>query len=182
MGIEASDATGNQDSQMSWTKQIKDGEETAVYQSGLWPDEPAWLMRVEFSRRSGFTPEELWTVRGLPAPNLLPYSTRPAPAGAVAQTNLFGSRLEVFPLRDGRGGLGGIELEVHVTPPPSGFRLTLVKVTDEQGRAVNPGGNSWGGGEYKFSLRDLTNSMALDVTLALHQSRFVEYLARPEEK
>ena len=182
VGIEASDATGNRVSQTTWNEQIEDGEETMICQPGLWPGEPAWLMRVEFSRRSGFTPEELWTVRGLPATNLLPSGTQPAPTSALAQTNLFGSRLEVFPLRDGRSGLGGMELEIHVTPLPPGWRLALVKIMDEQGRELTSGGTCWGAGQCKFSLRDLTNSLALDVTVALHQSRFVEYLAHPEEK
>ena len=180
VGIEARDATGNQAGNTSWSQSTKDGEETMTYQSGLWPGEPAWRLRVEFSRRSGYTPGELWTVRGIQATGILVSNFWPT--NALARTNLCNSRLEIFPLRYGPTGQEGIELKVNVTPLPPDLRLTLVKVTDEQGRELNSGGISYGGGEYKFHLTLLSNSMALDVTVALHQSRFVEYLAQPEEK
>ncbi|MEI9959732.1 MAG: hypothetical protein WDM76_00990 [Limisphaerales bacterium] len=66
--VETSDATGNHaNGYVNTTSQ--GGEPTTVYQWGLWPNEPAWKVRVEFSRTSGFTDDELWTVENVPLEN-----------------------------------------------------------------------------------------------------------------
>ncbi len=71
ISFEMTDATGNHadDSispRQSQQLQVKDNDVTATYQYGLWPDEPAWKMRVEFSKQSGFDGNESWTVQGIP--------------------------------------------------------------------------------------------------------------------
>jgi hypothetical protein len=60
------------------------------------------------------------------------------------------------------------------------MRLTLVKVTDDQGQEV-PTVNAFspGGGSYRFGLRDFGDAKSLNLTLALHQSRFIEFTAKP---
>ena len=66
VSVETSDATGNHVnggiSQNNW----QDDEDTVTYQYGLWPDEPAWKLKFEFSQQSDFAANELWTVTNIP--------------------------------------------------------------------------------------------------------------------
>ncbi|HEX4341896.1 MAG TPA: hypothetical protein VH255_00805, partial [Verrucomicrobiae bacterium] len=65
--IETSDATGNHNqNQSSSNQQGEDGEQTMTYQWGLWPNESAWKLRVEMSRSSSFSDDEVWTVTDIP--------------------------------------------------------------------------------------------------------------------
>jgi len=38
---------------------------------------------------------------------------------------------------------------------------------------------SWGDNDYRFGLQELGNARSLNLTLALHRSRFVEFTAKP---
>ena len=64
--IETTDATGNYIK--GWINNYRQNGEMSgyFYQPGLWPDEPAWKVRVEFSRTSGFNADELWSVTNIP--------------------------------------------------------------------------------------------------------------------
>ena len=59
------------------------------------------------------------------------------------------------------------------------MRMTLAKVTDEQGRDLQSWGANGGGGNYVFQLQDVRDAKTLNITLALHKSRFVEFTAKP---
>jgi len=185
--IEAWDATGNYLVNTSWRNEVRDDEQRMIYQWGLWPNEPAWKLRVEFSRTSGFTPQELWTVKGLSLTNVVPQSQRNFGSASgltpVTETNLMGSTLQIMPLLD-RGGSGGpldsVALHIRINPPPSGLRLTLVSVTDETGRSIERSGTSWSNDYYEFGLRNLQSKRSLEVTLACHPSRYAEFIARPQ--
>ena len=77
-----------------------------------------------------------------------------------------------------RGAIEG-GLAVQTDAPLDGMRLTLIEATDEQGREIKPMAMGWGGTEFHFGLRDLGNARSLNLTLALHRSRFVEFTAKP---
>jgi hypothetical protein len=63
--VETSDATGNHIT--GWcNSHWENDEEVTLYQYGLWPDEPAWKLRFEFSRMSAFTYSESWMVQNVP--------------------------------------------------------------------------------------------------------------------
>ena len=65
VSVETSDATGNHVS--GWCNtQMNGDEDTTTYQWGLWPDEPAWKIKFEFSQQSDFAANELWTVQNIP--------------------------------------------------------------------------------------------------------------------
>ena len=66
VAVETTDATGNDVSGQIENNQWQDNSDTMLYQFGLWPDEPAWKMRFEFSQQSDFAPEELWSVPNIP--------------------------------------------------------------------------------------------------------------------
>ncbi len=68
--VETTDATGNRTAinygpngnQIQWN-----GDEGAfTYQYGLWPDEPAWKVRLELTQNSDFSSDEQWTVQNIP--------------------------------------------------------------------------------------------------------------------
>ena len=64
--VVTSDAAGN--SIQGWINGYYQNGQTSGYQyrEGLWPDEPAWKLRVEFSRASGFSDDEVWAVTNVP--------------------------------------------------------------------------------------------------------------------
>ena len=103
---------------------------------------------------------------------------------AFAETTLNGIHLKLFPARqftdqqNMRGSIGG-GLEIQTGSPPDGMRMTLVKVTDDQGHEMQPMQWGWGGNDFRFGLRELGNAKSRNLTLALHRSRFVEFFAKP---
>ena len=70
VSVETTDATGNRTAmnygpngnQVQWN-----GDEgTFTYQYGLWPDEPAWKVRMEMTQNSDFSTGEQWTAQNIP--------------------------------------------------------------------------------------------------------------------
>jgi hypothetical protein len=61
------------------------------------------------------------------------------------------------------------------------MRMTVVKLTDEKGRAIRPMSWGQGGTEYRFGLQELGEAKKLNLTIALHKSRFVEFTAKPSK-
>jgi hypothetical protein len=185
--VETSDATGNHI--LGWcNSHWENDEEVTLYQWGLWPDEPAWKLRVEFSRTSGFTDNELWTVQDIPVQpgrmqDFWNYGGRNRMNSAFAETTLNGIHLKLFPARQftdispGSQPQGGFRIQTD--QPADGMRMTLIKVTDGQGHDIQTW--NWGGGgtDYRFGLRELGNAKSFNLTLALHRSRFVEFTAKP---
>ncbi len=188
--VETSDATGNH--VLGWcNSHWENDEEVTLYQYGLWPDEPAWKLRFEFSRTSGFHADELWTVQGVPLEtgrmqDFWNYG-RDRTNSAFAETTLNGIHLKLFPAKqftDQRNMRGSIEggLAVQTDLPLDGMRMTLVEVTDDQRHAIKPMNWSWGDTDYRFGLQELGNAKSLNLTLALHRSRFVEFTTKPTKQ
>ena len=46
-----------------------DGKLVCELIGALWPSEPAWKVRVEFSRTNDFATDELWTMPSMPVPS-----------------------------------------------------------------------------------------------------------------
>jgi hypothetical protein len=160
-----------------------------LYQYGLWPDEPAWKLRVEFSRTSGFHNDELWTVQNVPLEpgcqqDLWNFVRRDQTNSAFAETTLNGFHLKLFPaikFTDQPNMRGAIEggLVVQTDLPLDEMRLTLVNATDDQGHEIKSMNWGWSDNDYRFGLRELGSARSLNLTLALHRSRFVEFTAKP---
>ena len=193
VSVETTDATGNHVNgginQNNW----QDNNDTVTYQYGLWPDEPAWKLKFEFSQQSSFADNELWTVHNIP---LQPgrqqdFYNAPRNAGtnaAVAETDLNGVHLKILPAKhftdmppnsQPQGGL-----TIQITPAlPDGMRMTLISLTDDQTNDIG----YWDQGmmrnnnlsSYRYALRDVTGATNLNLAIALHKSRFVEFTAKP---
>ena len=191
--IETSDASGNTVANSSWSNSREsNGDADMNYQWGLWPEQTPWKLRVEMSRTSGFNDNELWTVQQVPLnrgsqQDLWNYANRNSRADTpFAETTLNGIHLKLYPAvlftdqnwGDGRNHGG---FRVFADPEPEGIRMTILKVTDEQGRPLEYWDGGSGGGNYTFQLPNLRNTKSLNLTVALHKSRFVEFTVNPEK-
>ena len=208
VSVETSDATGNDSKtiqigqngwQSGWANSSwQNGDDTFIYQWGLWTDEPAWKIKFELSQQSGFNSDEQWTVQNIP---LQPgrqqdfyNSTRNKTNAVVAETDLNGVHLKIFPakqftdLPQNMPMQGGLTIQADPALP-DGMRMTLVSLTDDQTNDVG----YWNNGTmtsttgtttittYRYGLRDISGVTNLNFTLAVHKSRFVEFTAKPEK-
>ena len=189
--IETSDATGNHGQNYSWSSsRDQNGDATMTYQWGLWPDQP-WKLRVEMSRTAGFSNDEVWSVTNLPVNpgsqqdlwNFGNGNRRTPPA--FAETALNGIHLKIYPaiqftnMNYGNGEKpGGFRVQADKTL--DGMQLTLATAADENGRPIPFYGGSGGGGDSRqIQLQNLRNAKFLNITMALHKSRFVEFTVKP---
>lgn len=170
--VEASDATGNVIDGIWGTSPGPDAEYVEL-QPHLWPAEQAWKLRVGFSQRSNFVASELWTLRDLPLPATNLANT------VVTQTNLQGALLQYTGPGRGSWLTCNHRFNFRITPSRPDYRLTLVNAVDDHGREATVGGSFESPGDWEFGLRVNTNATSLDLTLALHQTRYVEFLVRP---
>lgn len=193
VSVETSDATGNHVNG-SCNTQWNGDDGTTTYQWGLWPDEPAWKIKFEFSQQSGFAADELWTVQNIPLQpgrqrdfyNIPRNNTN----AIVAETELNGIHLKIFPAKQftdmppNSQPQGGLIIQTDPAPT-EGMRMTLVSLTDDQTNDIS----YWDNGSYRnnnvttyrYALRDVSGATNLNLTIALHKSRFVEFTAKPEK-
>ncbi len=200
VSVETSDATGNQVSGNCNTQWNGD-EATTTYQWGLWPDETAWKMKFEFSQQSDFADNELWTVQNIP---LQPGRQRDFNTNqrnsqtnaVVAETELNGIHLKIFPAKQftdvspNNYLQGGLTIQADPALP-AGMRMTLVQLTDDQTNDVThmdygtmtmrAGTGAAAITTYRYALREIDGITNLNLTVALHKSRYVEFTAKPEQ-
>lgn len=164
------DATGNWSDGYGFNSLIHNGETMNQFNRPPLPIGEAWRMTVEFSRVSGFRTDEVYTVTGIRLP----------PAGQSLVTNALGTNFleigwERLPM-DGRV----FRLWASVNRMRSDHKLTLVRATDNLGRAV-PFKNSGGG--LCVTVEDLTlatNATSVDLVFAFHRSRLITFQVKPE--
>jgi len=198
VSVETTDATGNHISGSCNTQQNGD-ECTTTYQWGLWADEPAWKVKFEFSQQSDFADNELWTVRNIPVQpgrqqDFYNYARAGRANAVVAEADLNGVHLKIFPAKQftdvGQNNYmqGGLMIQAD-SALTDGMRMTLVKLTDDQTNDVGyfdygtmkSATGTAAATTYRYGLRDLAGATNLNLTLALHKSRFVEFTAKPEK-
>ncbi len=197
MRLVTSDAAGN--SVQGWINgNYQNGQTSGYqYQQGLWPDEPAWRLRVEFSRISGFSDDELWSVTNVPVNAGTQqdvqnawnsnWNTSGRSKPAFADKTVNGVHLKLFPAiryqdpNNGGGQSVSFSLKADPDPESSEMRLTVLKATDDQGRDLQNRGSSWGSGNYQYQYANARNVNSLNLTIAIHKSRFVEFTVKPEK-
>jgi hypothetical protein len=102
VSVETSDATGNHVGGGVEKNDWQDNDDTVVYQYGLWPDEAAWKLRVEFSQQSNFADNELWSAQNIPLEpgrqqDFWNYNNRRGTTNSpFAETDLNGFHLKIF--------------------------------------------------------------------------------------
>lgn len=148
-----------------------------------WPGE-AWRLRVEFSRNTHFTDEELIT---LPA---MPLIERQGP-DFLWRTNFNGVALERVGFMDRSAeGIAGHPpppnewvLRVDATGLTEGTYVTLhrVIVDDDHDCWREPRGGGLTDHRLSFRFRPGRDAKSVVPVLAVHRSRFVTFVAEPED-
>ncbi len=174
---------------------LQGGLDGYYFQPGLWPDQ-TWKVRLEFIQRFNFSDDEMVTFTNLP---VKPASQQDADdewaweAGNtnfpfMAQAPVNGVRLKLLPpllvTDQYQSGQKRISVIIGADPRfnPKGMNLTLVEATDDQGRSLwHPFGSAWAG-HYSLDLPNVPDDVkVLNLKLALHQSRFVEFTVQPSK-
>lgn len=179
------DATGNKSKNSSWSNQEENGKASMNFSSGLFHGEP-WKIRAQFARKSNFLKEDLWTAT-IPLPNHPNYATnlvshvlhkKKIILKGIADQN--GLLLDGTKSDRNRNQGNGKQRQFHifVEDMNTDLRLDLVKVIDDQGRVCKQSGKSWGRGEYDYGIEIEEDAINLSVTLALHESKFANFIAR----
>jgi len=197
--FEISDATGNH--WRAWRDSLLEGvDETEVragFLGALWPDEEAWKVRVEFKQVAEFPANDLLRIESIPIPGpeeiLQPQSSYEVNGATVDVAAIIGAnvawdrvtRLNPHRLRDCFTAL------VKGKILSQGRRLTFVDATDEHGKRLKLEGTFSDPSQipgqnpdllpYSFNFRAPPDAHELTLVLAVSQSRFVEFLAKPEQ-
>jgi hypothetical protein len=159
---------------------------------GLWSDYSPWKIRIEFTRKSGFNEDEILTLTNLPVRAGTKQESDEQWSWDEDNTNFTftsatvnGVQVKVLePLRtpdDTNGGhLIRIIVYTDLPVPIEGMRLKVLEASDEQGRPLanqfQPGP---AGRHFFFSFHRVPDIKRLNLKLALHKSRFVEFTATP---
>ncbi len=182
--VGASDATGNDwFSVPSFNKAIahyQGATDTMTSSASLWPGESAWKLRVELAAAPGIAPDGLATMSGL----WVPGEGSTLPLSLTTNLGGFALRLQKIETKKASAKAKGVTLAVTlsyaVEAMPEECQLTVAKVSDDRGRAiqVNRRG-AYSAGEYYLDLTVPVDAARLSCTFELRRSRFVEFLAQP---
>jgi hypothetical protein len=194
--VETTDATGNY--VKGWINQnYQNAQPTGYfYQPGLWPDEPAWKVRLEFSRTSGFNADELWSVTNIPVRAgsqqdvwifLGNQMNSDRTNAAFAETTINGIRVKLFPaiqFTDFRNNkkVVGVMLKTDPDIVSAGMRLTPPTITDDQGHTLNNESAMLGSSDFQYEFAEPRKIKSVNVFIALHKSRFVEFTVKPSKQ
>ena len=188
--IQLSDATGNlwtAGDLVSWAELDPEPRLQTSMLGALWTSEPAWNLRVEFSRTNAFLPDELLMLSKVPVPDadeVIQLNESKLINDVAVDVAVVGGTDAELPSRyKWLRNKGQMNLALSAQIESTGKRLTLVSVRDEQGRAVAFEGKrgSYDRGELVFGFLPESDAQSLDFTFAVHQSRFVEFRAKPKQ-
>jgi hypothetical protein len=163
------------------------------FQPGLWPVEP-WKVRLEFIQRSGFSDDEMVTFTNLrvrsgsqqDADDEWTWDASKTNFNFVAKATVNGVHLQLLPPLLVVNGAQSSEKEITIIIgagpgfKPQGMNLTVVAATDDQGRELWSFGQPSWAGHYSISFARVHDDVkSLNLKLALHKSRFVEFTVKP---
>jgi len=170
------------------------GMDGYYFQPGLWPNQP-WKVRLEFIQRSGFSDDEMVTFTNVPvrkgsqqdADDQWYWDANSTNWTFIAQAQVNGVHLKLLPplLLTNRWDSSQKDIRIIIGAEsnfnPKGMNLTVVSATDDQGRDLESFGTPWA----THLLIDFGNVhddiKSLNLKLALHKSRFVEFTVQPEK-
>ena len=173
------------------------GMDGYYFQPGLWPNQP-WKVRLEFIQRSGFSDDELVTFTNIPVkPGTQQDWDDEWDAWDVGRTNfpftitpatVKGVHLKLLPpllvVNRWQSSQKDIGIIIGADPgfKPQGMNLTVVSATDDQGREVWTSETPAWAGHYSINFGNVHDDIkSLNLKLALHKSRFVEFTVKPEK-
>ena len=172
-------------------------EVLAGFLGALWPGEDAWKLKVEFRRTGDFPDNELLRIDHLPIPGtqeiLRPQTAYEANGATVEIAAVIGARVpwERIVRFNARRTRDCITALINGRILSQGRRVSFVEAKDENGRMVRLEGASYEPGRiagqspdllpYSFNFKPPPAARELTLTLAVSRSRFVEFLAKPEQ-
>ena len=180
---------------LTYTYGTNDEYKGYYFLPGLWPDEPAWKVRLEFTRNSGFDDDEILTLTNLPVRSGTQKDHDEEWSWEPGQTNLFlgdytvnGIQLKLFvpilyPSEINKGAkFISVIMRANPDPEPKGMRITLLKATDDQGRELRSPFNPTAWLNCTFDFPNDRDTKTLNLSFALHKSRFVEFTVKPTKQ
>ena len=163
--VEFTDATGNRTGINSWPKgggqvQWNGDEGTFTYPYGLWPDEPAWKLRLVMAQTSDFSSDEQWTAQNIPVvpgsqqsvnamagmpsismrDGVIVRNNLPAPT-PCAEADLAGHHIKVFPAVQFTNNDRVGNLPANFTPPQTALSIQIQPALMENGAIFRNGAN-----------------------------------------
>ena len=204
--FEVSDATGNH-WQTSWNVganpfplNLENGSVRTEFLGALWPSESAWKLRCEFKRTGDFPKSELLEITKIQIPDSGEFSephTRYEWNGAVVEVaGVMGKHVDrqqimkkrVFLLANAEQRMGCVTVALSGNILSKHRRLTFISATDDQGRELklagfeqpgDAGGAKWV--PYSLVFQTQEGAKEINLVVAVSVSRFVEFLAKPEQ-
>jgi hypothetical protein len=170
------------------------GMDGYFYHPGLWPNQP-WKVRLEFIQRSGFSDDEMVTFTNIPvrkgnqqdADDQWTWDASNTNWTFIAQAKVNGVHLKLLPplLLTNRWDSNQKDISIIIGAESDfntkGMNLTVVSATDDQGRDLESFGTPWAT-HIPINFGNVHDDIkSLNLTLALHKSRFVEFNVKPEK-
>lgn len=167
-----------------------------VFWPGLWPNEPVWNVRLEFTRDSGFTDDEIVTFKNVPVMRGNDYDLNLEASWDGIKTNFSfipkvvekfaqGVRLKIPPplIIPYSQPAGREYLRIFLFPdsmPDPALKLTLIQATDGQGRDL-PDADPLQLFDHYYSIifPNPPDLKTLNLKFALHRSRYVTFTVKP---
>ena len=184
--ITATGATSNSFTVMYPKVAVKDGRLTPGFANVLWPDEPDWNLSVEFARARNFSPEDLWTLRGVPVTrtNTLLTTNFPAAIHGGVQAGLSLQRAAMLSGAE-EGYLRTTDLGLSFTSLVANLRVELTRAVDNHGRELKFGDGvylwpfSGPSGRYVAGLELAADTESVDLTFAFQPPYRIEFKVKP---
>ncbi|HWF19002.1 MAG TPA: hypothetical protein VG754_07020 [Verrucomicrobiae bacterium] len=165
------------------------------FQPGLWPDTP-WKVKLEFIQRFNFSDDEMVTFTNIPVkPGSQKDHDDQWSAWDVGKTNfpfsiipgtVNGVHLKLLPplLLTNRWQSSEMDVSIIIGADPGfnpkGMNLSVVSATDDQGRDLWHFEQPAWAGHYSMEFARVHDDIkSLNLKLALHKSRFVEFTVKP---
>jgi hypothetical protein len=191
---ELSDATGNFLNRVFYST-LLDGEGlgrskpsaktgfTEYLPGTLWPDEPAWRLRLEIKRAAGFAPEEFVVFKNVPVAQMgsLNDSRRTNVVGGVQL--VLTSFARSGPQTNSNVTSSSASIYFDLPGRPAGVAVDVLKIITDGGQSLRVGELSGNGGHQSnpiISLHSIpTNAQTVDITFIVQKTRTVEFLVKP---
>ena len=172
------------------------GMDGYFYQPGLWPNQ-SWKVRLEFIQRSGFSDDEMVTFTNVPVKpgsqqdvdDEWTWDASKTNFTFIAQGKANGVSLKLLPPlmftnENSSGHPKDIRIIIGADPDftPKDMNLTVVSATDDQGRDLWSFETPAWAGHYSIEFAGVHDDVkSVNLKLALHKSRFVEFTVKPEK-
>jgi hypothetical protein len=158
-----------------------DGLIETGFTAGWWRDEPDWTVTVVFGKAASRHPEEVWTLRGLPARGL---QTVLATNFSAAALGCAGAAITLQPASPQSMGSHSFtrttDLSLTYTSSLPRVRVELVQARDQEGRDLRLGaGTDVGFGRYYAGLELLPTTSSVDLTFGFAHGRNVDFKVMP---